>query len=202
MTGKTLLASSLLGMAIRTAQRIGIHRDGTNYNLSPWQTEIRRRLWHHLLLLDTWCMEQLGFESAVPVGFSDTKLPLNANDAAWDVSEYANQQPPAQNGFTDNSFALVQYETAALIRVGLDQPVSFGGSGMGRFPANRLQLHDSFWNYMEDFYLAHLDAAHAQQRLILEVARLTKKRITLANARVSIINGDTDQDQSLERESR
>lgn len=197
MSGKTLLASSLLGVATRTAQRMGIHRDGTYYNLSAWQIEVRRRLWHQIVLLDTWCMEQHGFESAVSQGLWDTKLPLNADDAAWNVSEFASREPPAQNGFTDNSFALVQYEIAALIRLGLDPGVSSDVFGTGLSPAHDSGLQEAFWDFMEDTYLARLDGSQAQQRLVSDVAGLTKKRIALMNARISIADGHDDQNFQL-----
>jgi hypothetical protein len=36
---------SLTGLALRIAQSLGLHRDGTKFGLSPFDTEMRRRLW-------------------------------------------------------------------------------------------------------------------------------------------------------------
>lgn len=37
---------NLAGMAMRIAQGQGLHRDGTVFSLSPFETEMRRRLWY------------------------------------------------------------------------------------------------------------------------------------------------------------
>ena len=42
----------LTGTAVRLGQRIGLHRDGTLIGLSPFETEIRRRVWWQLMALD------------------------------------------------------------------------------------------------------------------------------------------------------
>lgn len=36
---------SLSGVVIRSAVSMGLHRDGTNFNLSPFEVEMRRRCW-------------------------------------------------------------------------------------------------------------------------------------------------------------
>lgn len=36
---------SLTGLALRISQSLGLHRDGTQFGLSPFDTEMRRRLW-------------------------------------------------------------------------------------------------------------------------------------------------------------
>lgn len=36
---------SLTGLALRIAQSLGLHRDGSKFGLSPFDTEMRRRLW-------------------------------------------------------------------------------------------------------------------------------------------------------------
>lgn len=38
-------------VVIRVAQAQGVHRDGSNFGLSPFGTEIRRRLWWHIRVL-------------------------------------------------------------------------------------------------------------------------------------------------------
>lgn len=42
----------LSGMTIRLAQTMGLHRDGKALGLSPFETELRRRLWWHIVHLD------------------------------------------------------------------------------------------------------------------------------------------------------
>ena len=42
---------TLTGTVIRLAQSLGIHRDGSNFNLAPYETEIRRRIWWQVCTL-------------------------------------------------------------------------------------------------------------------------------------------------------
>ncbi|KAJ5605399.1 hypothetical protein N7510_008180 [Penicillium lagena] len=64
-SGEMLEASSMLATAARMAQRIGVHRDGELFGLSPWKIESRRRMWYHILLLDTWVSDNCGLDSLV-----------------------------------------------------------------------------------------------------------------------------------------
>ncbi|KAK7456599.1 C6 zinc finger protein [Colletotrichum acutatum] len=73
------------GVCIRSAQRLGLHRDGSQLGISPFQTELRRRVWWNIVLLD--------FRFAMASGFNPTplsracscKMPTNINDADFDV---------------------------------------------------------------------------------------------------------------------
>ncbi|KIR31795.1 hypothetical protein I352_05790 [Cryptococcus deuterogattii MMRL2647] len=44
---------SFVAVALRVAQSMGFHRDGTEFELDPISTEERRRVWWHLMHLDT-----------------------------------------------------------------------------------------------------------------------------------------------------
>ncbi|KAB5582952.1 hypothetical protein GE09DRAFT_286411 [Coniochaeta sp. 2T2.1] len=73
----------LNGLLIRAAVAVGLHRDGEQFNLSPLDTEIRRRLWWQILGSDGRAAEDHGL-SAGPNGgfdgFCDTKLPTHIDD--------------------------------------------------------------------------------------------------------------------------
>lgn len=43
---------TLTGLIVRIAQNLGIHRDGSHFNVSPFEIEMRRRLWWQICLLD------------------------------------------------------------------------------------------------------------------------------------------------------
>ena len=181
-TGEILHASSLLALAIRMAQRLGIHRDGTNFNLTPWQTELRRRIWHYIVLVDTWCMENHGLETAISSGFSDTMLPQNSDDSAWDTSDSSTVQPAAKQGFTDMTFALMQYEAAAAMHIVLHNSVPMAGEEVD-YTSFHSQLRQETWSEIERVYLKHLDTADLRQSLTLEIAQLSFKRMHLTQLR-------------------
>ncbi|KAK5174444.1 uncharacterized protein LTR77_001524 [Saxophila tyrrhenica] len=111
-TGRIVRTSHLVATAVHAAQRMGLHRDGEGSEcVSLWDVELRRRLWHYLVLLDTFCVSNSGYGSTIPPGSADTQLPVNADDGSWDFPT-----PLAEPGFTQMTLALVQYEAAALLR--------------------------------------------------------------------------------------
>ena len=81
----------LMGWVVRIAMVMGLHRDGEQFNLPPFEIEIRRRLWTSLLCMDFVYSIQIGLPSMIRNSDFDTKLPLNLNDD--DLSEDLKQMP-------------------------------------------------------------------------------------------------------------
>ncbi|KAJ9409791.1 transcriptional regulator family: Fungal Specific TF [Paecilomyces variotii] len=92
----------------RMAQGLGLHRDGSAFGLNPFETEIRRRLWWHIYLLDWQTAEYHAIGSQIKEGSYDTKLPLNINDS--DLSPETMEMPEEHNGFTEMTFCLLRCE--------------------------------------------------------------------------------------------
>ncbi|EHA25050.1 hypothetical protein ASPNIDRAFT_122227, partial [Aspergillus niger ATCC 1015] len=65
----------------RIAQGLGLHRDGTYLGLSPFETEVRRRLWWAIYSLDCQSSEFRAIGTQIREGTYDTKLPLNIHDS-------------------------------------------------------------------------------------------------------------------------
>lgn len=116
----------MLGTAIRLAQAQGLHRDGAALGLSPFDTEMRRRLWWYVVSLEARVTEIMGSESSLPRS-TDTLLPSNINDR--DLDPNMATLPVDGPGASDMMFCLVQYETARFLqrrdpRVNYDGPDS------------------------------------------------------------------------------
>lgn len=101
-------AWALSGLAMQHAQAQGLHRDGTNFDLLPFEIEMRRRLWHHISLLDARATEDHGADPTFQDHYSDTKLPLNVNDE--DIWPEMTETPHEQPGASDMTFTLVRFE--------------------------------------------------------------------------------------------
>ncbi|KAH8753301.1 hypothetical protein F5883DRAFT_380150, partial [Diaporthe sp. PMI_573] len=86
-------------LAIRLAQALGMHRDGSALGLSPFDAEIRRRLWWGICILDTPASED---HSCSPGLSSDSRPPLNVNDA--DLHPGMTEYSTESLGMTDMSF--------------------------------------------------------------------------------------------------
>ena len=59
---------------------MGLHRDGSHYGLHPVETEVRRRVWAQIRMLDLRTAEELGCEPTIMEGSYDTSLPLDIPD--------------------------------------------------------------------------------------------------------------------------
>ncbi|RYO76316.1 hypothetical protein DL766_009625 [Monosporascus sp. MC13-8B] len=111
----TRFSWTLTGLAIRIAQSLGLHREGTRFaELKPFDVEMRRRLWWTLCLLDLRSAEDQGTELTILEGAHDTRLPLNVNDS--DLSPSMTDFPLERQGVTDMSFSLVRFEVCSLAR--------------------------------------------------------------------------------------
>ncbi len=91
---------SLSSLALRMAQGLGLHRDGSNYpNVTPFKQEMRRRLWWQTVILDSSASEEIGCDSTIHEMIADTGLPRNLNDS--DISFDMKELPESKVGFTD-----------------------------------------------------------------------------------------------------
>lgn len=112
--GETEFAWTMTSTAIRLAFGLGLHRDGSNFGLEPFEIEMRRRLWWYICVLDVQTAEDLGTDPMLHDIFFDTKLPLNINDE--DISEGMKYLPQERVGCTDMTYFLLQCEVALATR--------------------------------------------------------------------------------------
>ncbi|EXK86459.1 hypothetical protein FOQG_09729 [Fusarium oxysporum f. sp. raphani 54005] len=98
---------TLMGLISRSAEQLGMHRDGTVLGLSPIETEDRRRLWWQLQHLDLILSLK---NNVTPLSFGagwDVRLPLNIEDDDLDPS--SRTPPKDRTGLTSFSYTLFTY---------------------------------------------------------------------------------------------
>lgn len=98
---------TLMGLISRSAEQLGMHRDGTVLGLSPIETEERRRLWWQLQHLDLILSLK---NNVTPLSYgagSDVRLPLNIEDDDLDPS--STTPPKERIGLTSFSYTLFVY---------------------------------------------------------------------------------------------
>ena len=94
---------------MRVATRLGLHRDGAQFGLSPFETEQRRRLWWQLAILDKRMAEMTGSAiTALSSSRTDCRLPLNVNDT--DLHKSSKEHPVPSTGSTEMLFCLTRVE--------------------------------------------------------------------------------------------
>ncbi|PKS08817.1 hypothetical protein jhhlp_003426 [Lomentospora prolificans] len=104
----------LLAIAIRMAQRMGLHRDPALLGLSPFEVEHRRRLWWTLVCYDGRIGEMTGSTVTALSFTSDTNFPLNINDTDLHVD---GKEPPIPHaGATEMIFCLARLELSLIVR--------------------------------------------------------------------------------------
>ncbi|TPX07638.1 uncharacterized protein E0L32_010636 [Thyridium curvatum] len=118
----------LIGIAVRIAQRIGLHRDGAQFNVPPFEAELRRRLWWQIAIFDKRIAEMTGSSiTALSSSNSDTKYPLNVNDS--DLYPHAKDPPAPYLVPTEMLFCLTRIEMTTAAAPGSVRPAPHLGQG-------------------------------------------------------------------------
>ncbi|CZR60191.1 related to binuclear zinc cluster transcription factor that regulates the ratio between aurofusarin and rubrofusarin biosynthesis [Phialocephala subalpina] len=106
--------SAMLGMAVRIAQRMGLHSEAHNKECPPFEAEMRRRLWWQIVLFDSRIGEMAGSKDSTLTPAWDCSLPTNVNDA--DLYPHLKEPPAPRDGATECLFIMLRCEIADWIR--------------------------------------------------------------------------------------
>ncbi|EEU41982.1 uncharacterized protein NECHADRAFT_22695, partial [Fusarium vanettenii 77-13-4] len=102
------MAWILTGAGLRMAIKMGYHRDGELLGLPPFETEMRRRIWWHIMLQDVnHTLTSALSCSQMPISW-DCKMPQNFNDADLFPGSVDPVQP--REGPTEMAFCLIIYQ--------------------------------------------------------------------------------------------
>ncbi|KAJ5711358.1 C6 transcription factor [Penicillium malachiteum] len=173
------LAWAETSIVIRVAQGQGVHRDGQASGLTPFNIEMRRRLWWHICILDMLCSEDQGTDTQVRPEMFDTKIPSNIDidDLAPDMT----MLPHPRLGFSDITPCIIQCEMMiSLYWAGVNLTLE-----TTQFPVpEQEKLLSSLATRIEEKYLHGFDLNVPIQWLTAVIARLS-----LSKARVvSLLN--------------
>lgn len=105
--------STLCGTGIRIAECMGLHRDGSEYGLTPLETHVRRLIWYQLCFLDIRTCEAQGPRPSIRKDDFDTQLPLNVDDADLELP-LTTTEPSSR--WTDMTFTLIRMECLEMQR--------------------------------------------------------------------------------------
>ncbi|KAF1955036.1 hypothetical protein CC80DRAFT_526443 [Byssothecium circinans] len=171
---------TLTGLAVRIAQTLGIHRDGSHFHLKPFEIEMRRRLWWQVYILDTRASEDHGCDPTIVESQFDTKMPLNVNDS--DIDPDMVKFPPDRQGFTDMSFCLTRFEVSNISRRILYIPP--GPNHCNQFFTNLTVPEKERWisdchQRLEDKYLKNSDMSIPLCWITATVSRLVMSKMWL-----------------------
>ncbi|OLN85066.1 putative transcriptional regulatory protein C139.03-like protein 14, partial [Colletotrichum chlorophyti] len=140
----------LNGLVVNIAQRLGLHRDGSRTGLSPFEAEMRRRLWWQIVVLETRSGGDVDIGTYLLPSRQDARVPLNVNDEVLDPTTA--DAPNSHDGPTEMSFCVLAYETQksvlshppvpsiddVLWSQGNSPPYSFAGGSRQEFRASSI----------------------------------------------------------------
>ncbi|KAG5921180.1 hypothetical protein E4U42_005945 [Claviceps africana] len=197
----------LVGIAVRIAQRMGLHQDPAVHGLAPFEVEQRRRLWWTIVSHDRRIGEITGSTVTALSSGCDCKLPLNVNDS--DLHIDGTGLPKPHSGPTEMLFALTRLEIAMAVvsdrnrdsakiktqhgstsasspRQDCSSSSSSSFSKVACMPTIRVAGQDSppytldgFCAHMEETYLRHCDP-----KIPLHLFTVTMTRQTLSKMHV------------------
>ena len=147
---------TMIGLAIRIAQRCGLHRDVADLGVAPWEVEMRRRTWWQIVLLDAHANELTGAGTSLIPDW-DTHMPLNINES--DIERSTENTPQEREGPTEMIHCRVRYEIYAFLRRrssrGLSAQQSLSGSHISL--TQKDEMINELEKYLEQKYLRYCD---------------------------------------------
>ena len=117
----------LSGVAQRIGQRIGLHRDGNMLKLPPFESEIRRRLWWQIVMLEGFSQKLAGTGTGSNASalMGDVKLPANLNDS--DLFPDMKKLPKESDRATEMMFFLIRCHVGEFLKRFDSPKVTFDG---------------------------------------------------------------------------
>ncbi|PLB50139.1 hypothetical protein P170DRAFT_463409 [Aspergillus steynii IBT 23096] len=106
--------SSMLAVAIRIAQRMGIHNEAALARCTVFEAEMRRRLWWSLMLFDSRINELTEHNVTTLAPAWDCKIPLNVGDS--DLRIGMKDPPIAQGPASEALYVVVRSELGEFLR--------------------------------------------------------------------------------------
>ena len=153
---------------------MGLHRDGERLGLSPFQSEIRRRLWWHLLSRDGRAGEDYGLQNINSLLLvSDVSLPTNVDDT--DLYPEMQYLPAAKEGWTAMTFSLINIDLAKSMQTLADVAASSSPSSP---PSDdvRAQVIEKTKLHMEK-WLAHCNPVIPHHRMTVLCSRFILRKL-------------------------
>jgi hypothetical protein len=152
----------LSGVSQRIGQRIGLHRDGEKLGLPPFETEIRRRLWWFIMMLEGYSSKLAGTGASGNLLMGDVKMPSNINDS--DLFLGMTETPKENEGATEMMFFLIRCHVGDFLRRSADTGRTFDGV-WNRFTNSAVQVTvkdraiDELEIVLQQKYLQYCDPA-------------------------------------------
>lgn len=160
----------LTGVAVRIAQRMGLSTERTNASITPFEAEMRRRLWWQIILLESRVAELSGGSVCMLSYTWNTKLPANINDS--DLFLDMRDPPVERPGLTEMIYVRLRCEICQFLQRSRDITGSLAVEEGGI---------DAFEQSLEREYFSYCDPSVSFHLLSSTMARLAICKLRMAN---------------------
>ncbi|KAB8236675.1 putative C6 transcription factor [Aspergillus alliaceus] len=184
------------GVAVRIAQRMGLHRDGESLGLPPFDVQMRRRLFWQLLPLDGYAGQVSGTGISITPGDWDTKQPLNVNDDQ--IYPGMRQRPEEQKGASEMMFCLTKAKLSEFYTRTAVKMNTVGAKGPPHDNTELEKLIDKLESDIETRYLRYCDIINPVHLLTLGIVRSAVNMVRLRSRMPSLASQDIDDNQRRE----
>ncbi|KAF2139590.1 uncharacterized protein K452DRAFT_320242 [Aplosporella prunicola CBS 121167] len=163
---------TLVSLAVRIAQDMNLHRDGGVTGFSPYETELRRRLWWQIVVLDIRACEDRGSFPLIDQSVCSTKMPLNIDDD--DINPSTRTTPREKIGCTEITFSKLCQE-ASMVAPRFFSPVPADVNSdekREQWQKNIQQEVETFKERLINKYVKHCDPTIPIQHTVSQVSQI------------------------------
>ncbi|OIW32878.1 hypothetical protein CONLIGDRAFT_554653, partial [Coniochaeta ligniaria NRRL 30616] len=158
----------LTGVAVRIGQRLGLHRDGEKLGLSPFDVQMRRRLFYQLFPLDGNASQGSGITIPMIPGAWDTQQPLNINDEQ--IWPGMTEAPKEQNAATEMIFCLSRSSVGRFLLIAGKSANGAGSAQCKDYQEAEMAVRAAE-NEVEERYIRYCDIVNPLHFLTVGMAR-------------------------------
>ncbi|KAK8132914.1 hypothetical protein PG999_001087 [Apiospora kogelbergensis] len=166
---------ALTALLLRLGQGAGLLRDGEGRGYSPFEVEMRRRIFWQIVVLDVRAAEDRGTEAMIATSMLNMRLPLNLNDD--DFGPDSTGPLVERTGGSDITFTLATAQSSSIF-LWLGQSQS---QPLGNTPPQ--QTEDEMIAHaqrLESTYITNVDLSHYQSAMAAGLIRLINLKFWLA----------------------
>lgn len=175
----SLYSWTMLGVAVRLAHSLGLHREGSQSGISQFTQELRRRLWWQLVVLDMRASEDMSTDPMIWEHTFNTRRPLNINDD--DMDPDSTQPIIERQGYTENTKSSLSHYAAPLAWcIGYAPPMRNNEEPPGRSLGEKSRMLAEFEDYVQKDILPHCDLSKPAAWVTSVVAQIIIRRLRLS----------------------
>ncbi|RAL01427.1 transcription factor domain-containing protein [Aspergillus ibericus CBS 121593] len=166
---------TLLPILITTAQRLNLHHDGTTLSLSPFDTELRRLLWWHLVTLDLRTAKDHNTHPYIRLQSFTTHLPTNIPDTALHPAMTTPPTPLPPGTRSPVLFTILYFKITRL-----SHRILYPTTTSPTTTSQKQREISTFRDELENTYLVHMDPSIPLDFVIAASMRLSLVILSLS----------------------